>query len=279
MTNHASTRFPRAVLAATAVLVVLAVGTTPAARADSIVTADAFVPAVKVVGATGTFVTDVFIFNPDPTNNAEVYLYFTPADTDGTNSVPLKITPDLAPRETVTLADILGRYFGENGTFGLLEVQGSVPLLVTSNTYNVAGALAGTYGQYSPGQPYRASLGFDDSVYGNLYVAGLPNDPNYRVNAAIQNPTKYRLYAGVQLVDAVGFVYGTRTFEIPPFSQTQLNDVFGSVFASFGPPRGDSYRLNFYVDVNNGARILSYATITDTRTGDPYLVPGQAMVP
>ncbi len=34
-----------------------------------------------------------------------------------------------------------------------------------------------------------------------------------------------------------------------------------------------------YVNLDNGARILGYATVTDKRTGDPYLIPAQAMRP
>ena len=151
--------------------------------------------------------------------------------------------------------------------------------MVTSNTYNVAGATPGTYGQYSPGQPYRNALGFDDSVYGDLYVTGLTNDPNLRTNAVVMNPSEVELRAGVQLVDAMGTIYGTRVYTVKPFSLTQLNDIFGSEFASFQPPAGGPYRLNMFVNVGNGAKILGYATVTDKRTGDPFLIPAQAMKP
>jgi hypothetical protein len=33
------------------------------------------------------------------------------------------------------------------------------------------------------------------------------------------------------------------------------------------------------VDLSNGAKVLCYATVTDLRTGDPYLIPGQAARP
>lgn len=263
---------------AAALLVATTVGAPPAA-ADSIVTTNAYLPAVNITGATGVFRTDVWIFNPETSLENEVTLYFTPAGVDGTNLDGIRITPSLAPRESVSLTDIVKNYFNKTETFGLLEVRGAYPLMVTSNTYNVAGAQAGTYGQYSPGQPYRSSLGFDDSVFGNLYVTGLTNDPNLRTNAVIMNPTDVPLEAGVQLVDAAGQVYGTRIYNVPPFSLTQLNDVFGSEFASFRPPAGGPWRLNMFVNLATNARILGYATVTDRRTGDPYLIPAQAMRP
>ena len=73
----------------------------------------------------------------------------------------------------------------------------------------MAGAVAGTYGQFSPGQAFRNALGFDNSIFGDLYVTGIVNDPNHRTNAVVMNPTDTTLEAGVQLVDSVGNVYKT----------------------------------------------------------------------
>jgi hypothetical protein len=93
------------------------------------------------------------------------------------------------------------------------------------------------------------------------------------------NPTEYALEAGVELVDAVGIVYGRRVYMVKPYSLYQINDVFGAEFAAFAPPAGGPYRLNMFVNLGNGARILGYATVTDKRTGDPFLIPAQAMKP
>ena len=246
---------------------------------DSIVTSDAFLPAVHINGASGVFRTDVWIFNPDPNLRAVVNLYYTEADRDGTTLPGIRITPDLDPRESVTLSDIVKDYFGKTSSYGLLEVRGSAPLIVTSNTFNVAGATPGTYGQFSPGQALRNALGFDNSIFGDLYVTGLVNDPNHRTNAVVMNPTGTTLEAGVQLVDSVGNVYKTVVKVVPPYSLTQLNDIFYQDFASSNPPQGGPWRLNVYLDLSNDAKVLCYATVTDLRTGDPYLIPGQAARP
>jgi hypothetical protein len=247
------------------------------ARADSIVTTDAFLPAVHLRGATGEYRTDIEIFNPEPSTNARVDLYYTPADRDGGSLPGFRITPDLAPRESVSLVDVVDTIFRQTGTYGLVEVRSSVPVIVTSNTFNVAGASAGTYGQFSPGQPYRNAVGFDDSVFGDLYVTGLPNDSDHRTNAVLMNPSNVTLEAGVQLVDQIGQIYGTHVYRIPPYSMHQLNDVFGGEFAAAHAPAGRPYRLNMFVNLSNGARLLGYGTVTDLRTGDPYLIPAQLM--
>lgn len=255
---------------------------------DSIASDRSFLPAVHITGATGRFRTDVTIFNPSTSQAAVVRLYFTEAERDGLDSPGFEF--DLDARGSVNVADILCHDdFWDlcSGAYGLLEVEGSsrsgqsMNLIVTSNTYNAAGAQAGTYGQFSPGQPRRKSLGFDDSTYGDLYTTGLPADPTYRVNAVVMNPSDKELEAGVQLVDAESYRYGTRIVRVPPYSMKQLNDVFGEAFSTFGPfdPRYGPYRLTFFVNLNNGARVLGYATVTDQRTGDPYLVTAEPIVP
>jgi hypothetical protein len=247
--------------------------------ADAIDTQDAYLPAVHIVGVTGVFRTNVTIFNPSQSTVA-VDLYFTPADTDGRGLTGLTILGGVFARETLTLADVVGdpSYFDRQSAYGVLNVRSTAPVIVTSNTYNVAGAVPGTYGQFSPGQPIESALGFDDSIYGDLYAPGLPNDADHRTNAVVINPSGVELTAGVQLVDASGQLYGKRTYTVPPYSMHQLNDVFGDAFAATQPPAGGAiYRLVSFVDVGNGAKILAYATVTDKRTGDPYLIPGLSL--
>ena len=120
----------------------------------------------------------------------------------------------------------------------------------------------------------KVLVGFDHQITCDRLEAatGLPAD-RFR-------PVLFgELEAGVQLVDWAGIVYGTRIVTVKPFSMHQLNDVFGAEFASFQPPAGGPWRLNMFVNLDNGARNLGYATVTDTRTGDPYLIPAQAMRP
>lgn len=82
--------------------------------------------------------------------------------------------------------------------------------------------------------------------------------------------------AGVTLLDSAGVVYGTRVNTVAQFFMHQINDVFGAESASFQPPAGGPWRLNIFVNRDNGARILGNATVTDKRTGDPYPIPAQA---
>src|SRR5262249_20896988 len=155
--------------------------------------------------------------------------YYTPAETDGTGSKGYQIgPPDVQPRETIVLNDVLPNFLETASGYGALEVRSSAPVIVTSNTYNVGGQLPGTYGQFSPGQPVRNAVGLDTSDFGELYITGLPNDGNHRTNAVVINPSNVTLQAGVQLVDRGGNSYGTVLVNVPPYSLRQLNDIFRS---------------------------------------------------
>ncbi len=253
-------------------------GIARAPLAGTAVSKDVFIPAVRLVGATGTFRTDAWIFNPDPDRSARVSLYFTPERSNGSNSPEYRINPDLFPRESVSIRDVISTIFRLDNTFGVVEIRSDLPIMVTSNTYNAAGANGGTFGQFIPALPYADSIGFDDSLNGNLYLIGLPNDANHRTNAVLINTESVELEAGVQLVDASGQILGTKTYRVAPFSMLQLNDIFGAEFSAFRPATG-THRLTTFVNLNNGARILSYATVSDLRTFDPYLIVGQTQRP
>jgi hypothetical protein len=261
----------------------LALALSPAvAAADTISSTDSFLPAVHINGSSGVFRTDVTIFNPDPAVAAVVDLYYTEADRDGTAARAFTELPgNLGPRASVTLPDVVLLTFEYSSSYGLLEVKSSsaTPVLVTSNTYNMSGAVAGTYGQFSPGQPSRNAIGFDNSALGVLFVTGIPNDPSHRTNAVVMNPTGFFLEAGVQLVDSDGNLYKTVLVTVPPFSLHQLNDIFHVDFASALPPEGGPWRLTVFVNLSNGARAHCYATVTDLNTGDPYLLTGQLARP
>ena len=259
----------------------------PTAAADTIATVEAFLPAVHVVGASGVFRTDVEVFNPDPEASADVVLYLTPPDADYTQRPGIRLDPPLRPRESVTLSDVVSQYFHDDNAFGNLNVVSlkvgdasayGPALVVTSNTYNVAGAVSGTYGQFSPGQPRRKAVAFDDSVAGELYITGLRNDANLRTNVGILNTEDVPLEAGVQLVDSIGRVLAQRAYSVAPYSIRQINDLFGREFVAAGIPPGGPYRLTVFVNLPNAARLLCYASVSDLRTGDPYLIPGEPVL-
>jgi hypothetical protein len=256
---------------------VLAVLGSARASGDSLASTDSFLPIVHVVGATGTYTSTVNIFNPGSSSVA-VHFFFTPADTNGSSSPDVRLTPDLPPGASRTFEDMLAAFFAKTG-YGQLEVQSSQPILVSSNTINVAASCTGgTFGQFSPGQPLRNAVGFGTTPDYELHAAGIPNDADHKTNAVLMNPTSFTLNATMELVDETGTKLGEVTAQVPPFSLHQFNDVFGAVFGAQSPATGNAFRLTFFVNTQNGARLLAYATIIEVQSGDPYLVTASGSV-
>ncbi len=79
----------------------------------------------------------------------------------------------------------------------------------------------------------------------------------------------------MQLVDSIGRVLAQRAYSVAPYSIRQINDLFGKEFVAAGIPPGGPYRLTVFVNLPNAARLLCYASVSDLRTGDPYLIPGE----
>ncbi|MCK6682998.1 MAG: hypothetical protein L6R30_11350 [Thermoanaerobaculia bacterium] len=265
----------------------LALATGNPLTADTIASSRSFVPLVHTKGASGEWRTDLTLFNPEPERAATVDLLYTPAGSDGTNAQGKRF--ELLPRMSVTFKDVLCNNeikFDYCSGYGLADIHsydrnGDLSILVTSNTYNI-GSGAGTFGQFVPAFPARKALGFSNSVFGDLYCPGLPYGANIIVNAAVLNASAFPLTATVLLTDRFGVKVAKEvTLEVLPYSMEQLNNIYDVVFASAGPFSAEKapYRLTFFVSKNNGARILAYATVTDTDTGDPYLITAEPMRP
>lgn len=80
---------------------------------------DVFVPAAaRGPGATGTWVTDVFVYNPG-TTSASISLYWLPRDTDNTGAAPVSFT--VAPGETLALDDVISSVFGLSSAAGAIR--------------------------------------------------------------------------------------------------------------------------------------------------------------
>jgi hypothetical protein len=270
-----------------AVFVLAGLGSASSLSADSIAASRSYVPLVHTRGDTGEWRTDLSFFNPEPERTVTVDVLYAPEDTDGTNASGSRFT--LPPRTSYTFKDVLCNAeikFNYCAGFGVADIHafdpaGEVSILVTSNTYNIAGG-RGTYGQFVPALAARKALGYSESVFGDLYCPGLPFGSNIRVNAAVINPTEFTLSAMVWLTDRTGAKLPLEfPVSVKPYSMNQVNDIYGAIFASAGPfdPDKAPYRLTFFVKQNNGARILAYATVTDTDTGDPYLITAEPMRP
>lgn len=217
--------------------------------------------AAHTPGASGTnWRTDLRIVNPNVTP-AAVTLYLLPQGTDnGARSQHAALT--VPPLGQLSLTDVVFTQFAFSGNAALLVSSAEPALVVTSRTYNEA-ANGSTYGQFIPGVASTQALAPGQT--GNLIY--LVKSDSYRTNVGFAGTTATAGSVAITLWDATGHALGARAFDLPPYGQIQVNDVFASVGAS---PVSVA-RAEITATVN----VVAYSSVIDNRTGDPIAMVAQ----
>lgn len=223
---------------------------TPVTAAEWIVPAAAHAP-----GAANTnWRTDLRIVNPSGTA-ADVRLDLLPQGTD--NSARSKNATVRVPAQgQLSVADVLASQFSFTGSAAILATSSEASLIVTSRTYNEA-ASGATYGQFIPGVPTSAAL--SAGAQGNLIYVTKTDD--YRTNVGFAGTSSGTGKVIVTLYDATNHRLGVNTFDVLPYGQSQVNDIFA---ATSSPATAVARAV-----VTSTVPVVAYASIIDNRTGDP----------
>lgn len=187
------------------------------------------------------------------------------------NSSPVSRTYTLEPGHSERFGDMLFTEFGLEGQAALRITATSGRVMVTSRTYNLLGAgnsaglpAGATFGQYIPGVPARAAIGFG----GEGRLIQLSQDPGettgFRTNLVLVNAVGQRIDVAARLYDASGTLLGTVDRSLAPFEYRQLNKVFESVT---GGPVADGYAV--VSTTTEGGAFFALASVVDNLTGDP----------
>jgi hypothetical protein len=163
---------------------------------------------------------------------------------------------DLPPGTTVYRNDLVPQ-----GTTGVLRVLTTGGVLAFARVFSAAGR--GSYGQGIPALPRSAAL--KPGEVGHLL--GLRRSPQFRTNMVIFNPSSEPGVARVRLVQPRGEVAGEESYRLAGGGYLQLDDALHA----FGVARGDNLRA----EVSGTVPLLALASVVDTRSGAPTLVPAQ----
>jgi hypothetical protein len=224
---------------------------------------ESFIPAAAVAaGAEGAFFqTDVEVNNNGP-GDADIYLQWLPRGENNSEAADSDLY-SLGPGHSVRFENVLTGLFGLGpDALGALKlVSSSDSLIAMSRTYNIpSGGATGTFGQGLPA--VRAS----DMMTGTdpHRIICLTENSQFRSNVGCVNGTDQylRIYAGV--FDNDGSALETRTLDLAPYSNGQLNRVLGG----WAP-------VNGYVDVwadHENARYYCYGSMLDNETSDPTTI-------
>ncbi|RMF87365.1 MAG: hypothetical protein D6739_01845 [Nitrospirae bacterium] len=214
---------------------------------------DVFVPAAaRGAGATGTWVTDVFVYNPGTTSTA-VSLYWLPRDTDNTGAAPVSFT--VAPGQTLALEDVISTVFGLSSGAGAIRVTAGSTVVVTSRIYNTGGA-TGTFGQGFEGVPASAAI----TAGGSTDIVGLAQNASFTTNLFAVNTGTTQATVTFELRDAGGATLASRSYQLPPLA------AFYRKITDLGGPNFD--RGTVHATVTQGSAIVVGSTI-DIASGDP----------
>ena len=220
--------------------------------------ADSVIPnAGSVVGAGDrSFVSDLFLSNPDADTTAEVSLTFYPYLVTGP---PLEATVSLAPGASRAIPDFLPDLFGLTAAQGALLVTSNIP--VATGVRIAAQSASGDYGGFA-----SAIAGASGLSGGSAIAIGLPQTAALRSNLLLYN----RGLPGSITVTgfrADGSQAGQFTLEIGDHAVTRVN----SVFAAFGITNQPGGRIR--IDVPAGMNLYAWTAEVDGHTSDIDLAP------
>ncbi len=224
---------------------------------------ESFVPAAAVAaGAQGAFFSTDLELNNTGTLEAQVDIAWLPRGED--NSAPVEAdTITLAPGWSVRFENVLGELFGLNpDSFGALRLTASTgDVIAMSRTYNSPdGKAAGTFGQGLPAIP---AAGMIAGVAPQRLIF-LSENPDSRANVGCVNGSAEPVRVSLAVFDDKGAALETRTMDLGPYSNDQINRIF----RSWAP-------VNGYVDVAGdaaGALFYCYGSMLDNLTSDPTTI-------
>ncbi len=227
---------------------------------DCVATAfESFIPAAAVAaGAQGAFFqTDVEINNRGE-GEAQVTFQWLPRGMDNSQPAASDMLT-LAPGQSMRFEDVLSGLFGlEPDSLGALKlVSNTRNVIGMSRTYNIPGGkAAGTFGQGLP------AVQASEMITGTKprRIIFLSENTDSRANVGCVNGSGEDLRINMEVFDDEGSTLETRTMDLGPYSNDQINRVLN-----------DWKPVNGSVDVwgdSDGALFYCYGSMLDNVTSD-----------
>jgi len=208
---------------------------------------------------------------------------FTPSGVDGAQEG--KTTEiEVGPGQTIAMDDMIKRWYGQgslgDGTNGTLEIRPldfaakigpdaiSFVTIASSRSYNKTST--GTLGQFVPAIAFANFVGksLPNSPSSTLSLQQIVQNASYRTNLGLVEGSGKSANVEVTVFNATGQPLTSFTQLLKPFEHQQLN----SFLAQRGIILNDG-RVEVKVLSDTG-RITTYASVVDSITNDPLLVPG-----
>src|SRR5688572_16169664 len=218
---------------------------------------------LPIVGNPGNFKTDVRLVNPSTTTDIVVNAIFLPAGQDNTTAPSVAIT--VPKRAMVVRDDAVRTVFGvsDANAVGAIKLTSPDNFIASMRIYTAA--TRGTMGQFAPG--IEPSEGKTKGVLIQLKAHGTGSEETWRTNLGFMNPNTAAAVVTVRLYDKANAVVGT------PFNVTVPPMSVEFPRAAESPLRLSSTAADFseaWVSFESTQPVIGFASITDTRTADPF---------
>ncbi len=226
------------------------------------------IPAAAVAtGAEGAFFqTDVDINNLDSGGEASYELWWLPRGQDNFSPRRSQIFT-IAGGHGVRIENVLTEVFGlqPDRVGSVVIASDSDRVIAMSRTYNVSDNKAtGTFGQALPAVPADKLIQSGQS----RRIIFFSEDPSTRANLGCVNGTDSNIEILADLYDSGGAFLGTRTMDLGPWGNDQMNRIF----RGFEP-------VNGYLEVRSdtpGGSFYCYGSVLDNATSDPTTILPQS---
>ncbi len=198
--------------------------------------------------------TEVWISNTGTITGgyAAVFLPAGQPNVEGLRAEP--VLEDLGAGETVYRNDLV-----PEGGVGVLRFVTTPGIVIFTRVFNAAGK--GSFGQGMPALP-RSSAARPGEV---VQLLGLRRTPAFRTNISLFHPSLDNGTVRVRIFLQRGELAGEETYRLAPGGYLQLDDALHS----FGVARGEHVRA----EVSGSVPVFAFASVIDTRSGAPTLVP------
>lgn len=240
---------------AVALFVIMALSTA-ALGADSNVY---YLPAAAhLAGQNGSsFRSDVRVYNGSSTTaTVQATLLASP---DNSTATPVSFVVP-AGRATV-FDDFIVDLFHLEGTGGAVRFVSDQPLVITSNLYSLAPSGSGTYGQF-----IAAASDSEASLRQTIYH--VRDDAGHRANLGVVNTSNATANITIVVHDLdAGGIAGEAIARIGPSGWAQYNHLASQLLLESLP--------NSMVVITSDVPVLTYVSVVDNFTNDPFFVAGR----
>lgn len=221
------------------------------------------IPAVaSAPGAHGTYWSSAVSLTNLEATERNIVITYTPRDADGLATFNTT-TVFIHALAQISWSDIMTDLFSTTGA-GAVEILGN-DLAVTSRT-STPGADGGSYGQGIP--PLQPTQILSTAGTASATMGGVEEGATFRTNLGLCEIWGESATVRVTILDAFMAQLGSRTYELRPYENMQINRVVDEIAGTNTLANGSA---TVTVTSGNG-RIGAYLSVVDNATGDPTFI-------